>query len=193
HSVIKDIATAKTQLLLIAKITSFSVKTSKNGNEYAMISITDESGSGEYIAFSSLIPRLNEIKPDTLYGIAINPAKDANSKPSIQEILDSEQIANYQPKKLARPKSQNSAYNANMVSNTEQKQEIKITGEVCVELNLASLNHDIITQIHTLANSQKGDKKLVLSVLDKELGRRLIYRTDYNIPEELAKRIQKLA
>ena len=159
-----------------------------------MISITDESGSGEYIAFSSLMPRLNEIKPDTLYGIAINPAKDANSKPSIQEILDSEQIANYQPKKLARPKSENSAYNANMASSTEAKQaEIKITGEVCVELNLASLNHDIITQIHTLANSQKGDKKLVLSVLDKELGRRLIYRTDYNIPEELAKRIQKLA
>ena len=194
HSVIKDIATAKTQLLLIAKITSFSIKTSKNGNEYAMISITDESGSGEYIAFSSLVPRLNEIKPDTLYGIAINPAKDANSKPSIQEILDSEQIADYQPKKLARPKSENSAYNANMPSSAEAKQaEIKITGEVCVELNLASLNHDIITQIHTLANSQKGDKKLVLSVLDKELGRRLIYRTDYNIPEELAKRIQKLA
>ena len=65
-----------------------------------------------------------------------------------------------------------------MPSSTEAKQaEIKITGEVCVELNLASLNHDIITQIHTLANSQKGDKKLVLSVLDKELGRRLIYRT----------------
>lgn len=192
HSVIKDIATAKTQLLLIAKITSFSVKTSKNGNEYAMISITDESGSGEYIAFSSLMPRLNEIKPDTLYGIAINPAKDANSKPSIQEILDSEQIANYQPKKIARQKSQSSAQNIS-TNESPKKQETQVTGEVCVELNLASLNHDIITQIHTLANSQKGDKKLVLSVLDKELGRRLIYRTDYNIPEELAKRIQKLA
>ena len=184
HSTIKDLVTAKSQVVLIAKISNLSVRTSKAGKEYAMVGLIDESGSAEIIAFSDMVARLGECKGDEIYGIVVNPARDATSKPNIKEILEKDQIAQYKPKKFSKEQTFTSAP---VTKEPQIKQEIQINGETTLKLNIEALNHEIIMQIYNLAINNKGDKKLILEIKDGE--RKLTFNTDYAVPESFSDNI----
>lgn len=185
HSTIKQLATIKAQSLLIAKISGFSVKTSKAGNEYALIELIDESGAAELIGFKDIVPRLGELNSDDIYGVVINPPKDANSRPSIQAVLDSEQIADFSPRKFSKAKAE-----VNITQEEPSIKEKELKEELRISLNLDELNHDLIRGLYDIITSQNGDFRLVLSIRDEERSRTLIYRTNFGVNDSFENTIK---
>ena len=199
HTSIKELAQIKTQSLVIAKIENFSTKTSKNGYEFALIDLIDESGGGEFFAFSNVIEKLDDVNNEEIYGIIFAPPKDENSKPSITDIIKKEQIADYKlAKKRESKNSQQSKQNAFSLEKQAQmafgavQKPIEITGELEISLDLKKLNHDIITQIYLQANEKRGENRLILSVKDEEKEQTLLYKTEYGVSSDFSDIIKQM-
>ena len=192
RSKISALAFAPSPTLVVAKINDFEQKTAKSGSTYYTLTLIDDSGSGDFVAFEDS-GELIEAHAGEVLGFKVTPAAEGKNRHTVNQVILASEVAegkfNLKARRGYAKKGGNSNLNSDFgggfsngdFGEMKSNAPTPITGELCVELDLGALNHELIAQLYALAHSQNGDKKLVLRVQNSLKNETMIYDTNIGV------------
>lgn len=184
-----DKLTGSGQILCVGKIEELKSFMSKGGRRFAKMKILDLYSSIDIVVFEKNVSLLEEIyedseKRDKPYAFVINYKRDDREfSLMFNELLSLDEAKTKSLKAKTSFKSK--------ATNKDYVQEPREFEKTVLEIDLTSLNKEIIYEIHELASSlhnpNENNKRLVLKV--KTVDSCLLYTTNFILSEEAKEKI----
>lgn len=195
-----------TELLVIGKIKNISSITSKKtGKEFKMLEIIDLDGIFKIAVFDNeigLIDNLSEEQKEQPLALKVKYSRDeSGSKINLITILSLEDAkdANFQAKEFKAKRNYLSSENRTFNSNESQiylNATKNIVGDLILNLELANLSKDAVTEIYKAAIGEHrnvgGNKRLVIKIINKQSLEVMIYKTEFVVSDGFTDKLSML-
>lgn len=180
----------KGEILNIGKIEDFKTMMSKSNKRYGSLTILDLYSSFEVVVFQANVEEIEQIfkdpqKNNLAYGFLLSYRTDEGKiSLSLKDIKNLEELEGLKIKSIKKSSTK--------TTDKEFIQEPNEFEDKVIELDLSTLNKEIIYEIYELARNahnpkEKGNKKLVLKVIRS--GSCLLHYTDFIISDNASEKI----